>query len=222
VSKPDPKAPEGFYRYLDDDGQVHVVDDLTAVPKKFRAAAEKVEAKGKRGDLFSFVDDDGHTLIADSLEAIPKKYREIAKEVSVKDAKKTVASLEKKLVAAKDRGLVEAKKAQREVGDVVPFVKDLDIPSVIFGVALAVVVSFVLSLFRRTGKTLAKVGMVLLIVALVAGSYFAWIRRVAGLGDTKIASPTAMIEDARKAAKQMQKKLDAQQELLKKIEASER
>lgn len=221
MSKPEPKAPEGFYRYFDADGQVHIVDDLETIPAKFRDKAEKIEAKGKR-DVFSFVDDEGHTLIADSVEAIPKKYRDLAKKVSVEDAKKTVKKLEKSLEGVKTTGLVKAKEAQREVGDVVPFVKDLDIPSVIFGIALAVVVSFVLSLFKRTGKTLAKLGMVVMIVALVAGSYFAWIRRVAGLGETKLSSPTAMIDDAKKAAAQMQKKLDSQQKLLEQIEKNER
>ncbi|MEQ9497016.1 MAG: hypothetical protein RIT81_09155 [Deltaproteobacteria bacterium] len=222
MAKPEIQAPPGFYRYTDGDGHVHIVDRLEAVPKAYRSEAEKVEAKGSRLDLFSFEDGDGHTLIADSLEAIPAKFRKVAKKIDEKDAAKVVAELKEKAVAAKKGGLAKAKQAQREVGDVVPFVKDLDIPSMMFGVGLTLVFVFVLSVMRRTGRVLAKIGLVLLIVAFVAGSYFAWIRRVAGLGDTKLSSPTAMIDDAKKAAKQMQDKLEAQQRILEKIEANER
>ena len=222
MSKPETAPPEGFYRFVDEEGQIHLVDDLSAIPAAYRASAERVEAKGPRGELFSFIDDDGHQLIADSIEAIPKEFRDAAKKVNVTEAKKAVKALEARAVRAKDTGMKKAREAQREVGDVVPFVKDLEIPSVLFGVALALVIELVTSVFRRTGKTVAKLGMVVLIVALIAGAYFAWIRRVAGLGDTRLASPTAMVDDAKRAAKRMQDKLSQQEKILKKLETEDR
>ncbi len=221
MPKPETQAPSGFYRYTDGQGHTHVVDRLDAVPEAFRAKAERVEAKD-HGGVFAFEDGQGHTLIADSLEAIPAEFREVAKKIDLDSAKAAVAKLEAKASAVKDGGLTQAKRAQREVGDVVPFVKDLDIPSMMFGVGLTLTFVLVMSFVRRTGRVIAKLGMILLIVAFVAGAYFAWIRRVAGLGDSKLASPTAMIDDAKKAAKQMQDKLDSQQRMLKKIEANER
>lgn len=222
MAKPEIQGPPGFYRYVDSEGHVHLVDRLEAVPKAYRSEAEKIEAKDSRLDLFAFEDGDGHTLIADSLEAIPAKFRKVAKKIDEKDAAKVVAELKKKASAAKKDGLATAREAQREIGDVVPFVKDLDIPSVMFGVGLTLIFMFVLSLMRRTGRLFAKVGLLLLIAVFVAGSYFAWIRRVAGLGDTKLSSPTSMIDDAKKVAKQMQDKLEAQQRVLERIEANER
>lgn len=221
MPKPETQAPPGFYRYTDAQGHTHVVDHLEAIPEAYRAKAERVESKD-HGDLFAFEDGQGHTLIADSLEAIPAEFQKLAKKVDLPHAKAVVAELEKQAKSAKKGGLAKAKEAQREVGDVIPFVKDLDIPSMMFGVGLTLTFVLVMSFVRRTGRVIAKLGMIVLIVAFVAGAYFAWIRRVAGLGDTKLASPTAMVDDAKKAAKQMQDKLDAQQRMLKKIEANER
>jgi hypothetical protein len=173
-------------------------------------------------DIFSWVDENGHTVISDSIADIPDKYRAIAKKISVEEAKASVRDLEKQVEKAKKKSLKEAKSVQREVGDVVPFVKDLDLPSFGVGVAFTLLVVFVLSLVRRTGRVLIKVGLLLAVVVLVCGSYFAWLRRAAGLGDTKLASPTEMIEDARDAAKAMEKRLTDQKRMLEKIEKGAR
>lgn len=173
-------------------------------------------------DIFSFVDDSGQTIITDTLEEIPKEYQKVAKKISIDDAKKMISDLEKKVEVAKKKGLVEAKHVQREVGDVAPFVNDIDLPSFAMGFAGALSVVLILAMARRTGRILLKVGMFVLIAALISGAYFAWLRRAAGLGDTKLASPQAMIEDARDAAKAMEKRLKDQQRMLERIERTSR
>ncbi len=172
-------------------------------------------AEPTNSKFFTYRDADGHLYLSDSLEGIPKKYRELAEEVKLGERLKQARQLPKK-------SLKEAKKVQREVGDVLPFVKDLDLPSVTVGFALSLGVLLVLSIVKRTGKLLIKLALLVAICALIGGAYLGWLRRAAGLGDSKLSSPKAVIDDAKKAATQFQKRLDEQEKTLHKIEEGAR
>jgi hypothetical protein len=167
-------------------------------------------AEPEKSKFFTYEDGDGHVFVVDSLEQIPAKYREIAKQLSLEDARREIAKLEKK-------GLKDAKEVQREVGDVIPFVKDLDLPSVAVGFASAMVMVLAVSIVKRIGRFALKVALIVVILSLLVFAYLGWLRRAAGLSDDALASPKAIIEDAKKAKDGFQKRLDDQEESLKKI-----
>lgn len=182
-----------------------------------------------RSKFFTYEDAEGHAYVADSLDRIPKKYRELAEEVSFEEAadkldeiQKTASERLKKAERMRKKGLREAKEMQREIGDVVPFVTDLDLPSVAVGFAMSLVVFLVLSFVRKTGRLILKLGLLVAIVLLVAGAYFGWLRRAAGLGDGALASPAEVIGDAKKAATKFQERIGQQERALEKIEESNR
>lgn len=179
-------------------------------------------ADPKQIEAFSFVDDNGTTVIADSLEAIPEQYRKVAKKVSADEAKKAIGSLEKQVEKAKERALTEAKEVQREAGDIWPFLRDVDLPSFGIGFAFALVFTLVFSIVKRAGAIMFKLALLVAIVVLLSGSYFAWLRRAAGLGDSKLESPKAMIDDAKKATKALEQRLEQQKRVLDKIESGGR
>jgi hypothetical protein len=120
------------------------------------------------------------------------------------------------------KSLKEAKKVQREVGDVLPFVNDLDLPSVAVGFALSLVVFLTFAVVKKSLGLVFKLALLALIVGLLGGAYFGWLRRASGLGDDALASPQELIDDAKRAASDYQKKLDGQEKTLKKIEESAR
>jgi hypothetical protein len=168
-----------------------------------------------KSKFFTYEDGEGHVYIVDSLEQIPNKYRELANEVKLGDRLREAKKLPKK-------SLKEAKKVQREVGDVVPFVNDLDLPSVAVGFAASLVVFLALAVVRKSLGLVLKLGLLLLIICLLGGAYFGWLRRASGMGDDALASPKTLIDDAKRAASDYQKKLDGQEKTLKKIEESAR
>jgi hypothetical protein len=169
-------------------------------------------------EAFSFVDENGTTVIADTLEAVPEQYRKIAKKVSADEAKKSIGTLEKQVEKAKARALSEAKEVQREAGDIWPFLRDVDLPSFGIGFAFALIFTLVFSIVKRAGALVFKLALLVAIVVLLSGSYFAWLRKAAGLGDSKLESPKALIEDAKRAAKAMEQRLEQQKRVLEKIE----
>jgi hypothetical protein len=57
-------------------------------------------------------------------------------------------------------------------------VSDLDLPSMAVGFALSLVVFLGLSIVRKTLGFMIKLGLMLLIVALIAGAYMHWLERV--------------------------------------------
>ena len=164
-----------------------------------------------KSKFFTYEDGEGHVYIVDSIEQIPKKYRELAEEVRLGDRLKEAKKLQQK-------SLKQAKKVQRDVGDVVPFVNDLDLPSVAVGFALSLVVVLALAMVKKTLGLMLKLALLGVIVCLLAGAYFGWLRRASGLGDDQLASPKTVIEDAKRAASDFQRKIDDQERTLKKIE----
>src|SRR5688572_7878164 len=84
--------------------------------------------------------------------------------------------------------LKEAKKVQREVGDVLPFVKDLDLPSVAVGFAGSLLFLLVFAVVKRTLGLMLKLALLAAILLLLGGAYFGWLRRASGMGDDALAS----------------------------------
>jgi hypothetical protein len=86
------------------------------------------------------------------------------------------------------------------------------------GVGAALVLVLVFLSLRRGWSPLLKLGLVIGAIALLAGAYFGWIRRQSGQSDSVLASPSALIDDARKAVDQANRRNREQEEALKEID----
>jgi hypothetical protein len=89
----------------------------------------------------------------------------------IEEAKKKVEDATKKA----SEGYQKAKEVQREVGDIVPFVNDLHLPSLFVGFAGALFAFFLITFIFKTGKLLLKLALLAGTVALIAGGYLSWI-----------------------------------------------
>lgn len=193
--RPDPSVV--IYRYPDAAGQWVYVNDLSLVPE------------GSRGKAETF------SMSPEAPPAAKKKKKKAPKESAADEALATARALGR-------QGRDAAEGVQREVGDVLPFVKDLDLPSLAVGFALALVMVLGLQLVRRTGRLLLKLGLVAAIFVLVAGAYFGWLRRAAGLSGGALSNPKTLVDDARKAADQMQDRLQHNEKVMRQIEETSR
>jgi hypothetical protein len=71
---------------------------------------------------------------------------------------------------------------------------------------------------RRGSGALLKAGLVIGAALLLGAAYFGWIRRQSGHAESAFASPSALIDDARKAVDQANRRNREQDEALKEIE----
>jgi hypothetical protein len=84
------------------------------------------------------------------------------------------------------------------------------------GAALLLVLLFVSA--RRGSGALLRFGLVIGAAALLGAAYFGWIRRQSGHSESVFASPSALIDDARKAVDQADRRNREQDEALREIE----
>ncbi len=193
-----PQITGAIYRYKDAQDHWVYTNDLESVPAGFSTTVEAFELRQSDADRLQDTAERVREQAEDALEALPGR------------AKALTAQSE----ATARRGL-------REVGDVVPFVKELDAPSVAVGFALSLVIWVGSSVVRRSGRLLFKLLGLSLIVVLVLGAYFGWLRKAAGLSESQLSSPAALIQDARGAANKMQRKLRKTERTLRRLEEKE-
>jgi hypothetical protein len=86
------------------------------------------------------------------------------------------------------------------------------------GFGAALVVAFVFSRLPGTLRLVLRLAIMGGVVALLAGAYFGWVRRTTQQSDSLLASPGALIGDAKRAVEQMNASMRAQQAELKEIE----
>jgi hypothetical protein len=179
--------------------------------------------------VYRYSDADGQWVYVNDLSLVPAERQGGVERLTLGPA--TPARKRKK---AKDEGALGKARAltregraaaegvQREVGDVLPFVHDLDLPSVAVGFALALVPLLAVLLVRRTGRLVLTLGLVAAIFALVAGAYFGWLRQAAGLSGGGLASPQQLVDDAKRAADEMQDRLQHNERVLRQLEETSR
>lgn len=175
-----------------------------------------------RETFYKFHGTDGTDHIVDSLELVPEKLRASAEKIELKrPAGEPLERARDQLRRAQARahtGMRAAKNAQHQVGEIVPFVKELDLPSVAVGFAAGLVAVLAMTIAFRMGKLFVKLGLVLAIVALVGSAYFGWIQRATGLGKDVLSSPIELIHGAEDAAAKVKQRIKDDEAMLKKIE----
>lgn len=195
----EPSAGTKVYRYQDEDGTPVFVTSLDQVPKAHREGAEL------------FVVDPARALkkkAGDKLQAEVKKLE-------------TEGVARAKALGAK--GLDTAKSISTKVVETVPHADQLDPLSVGVGFGVAIVGGLMFRVLRSSVRVLVKVAVVVGVIALLAGGYLGALRKTAGLGGGgAVATPQQVLEDAKKAAAQANKRVIEQTRMLEKIEEGER
>jgi hypothetical protein len=135
---------------------------------------------------------DGRVTIVDSLERIPVADRNRAERIEVSPRP-----------ALAQPGLIPS---------------HIDWPSFGVGFGVALVLVTLLLILGKGSRRLLPFAFGLGLVVLGAGAYFGWLRRTTGQDGALFASPTALVDDAKRAVEKMQQKQSEQNDLLKRIE----
>jgi hypothetical protein len=124
--------------------------------------------------FYKYKGDDGVEYIVNSLNLIPEKAKSSAQKIDLtKQITGEIKQVEKKV----QEGYRDAKKVQHEVSGFLPFVADLDLPSMAVGFGLALSAFLLLTFMWRTGKLLLKLGLIAGVVLFFGGAYLGWVRR---------------------------------------------
>lgn len=98
-------------------------------------------------------------------------------------------------------------------------VRELHWPSFAAGAGAALVLTLAWLGLRRIGTPLLRVALLGGLVLLGAGAYFGWLRRMSGHEGSLVASPAALIDDARNAVHKMNERSREQQRVLEDLES---
>jgi hypothetical protein len=86
------------------------------------------------------------------------------------------------------------------------------------GVLAAVLLLFLFWRLPAMRRMVVRLALLAGVVALLGGAYFAWLRRNAGLSNDTLATPAALIDDAKAAVAKMNARTQAEQNELKETE----
>lgn len=219
-----PERSSAIYRYEDADGTPHYVNGIDQVPPPYRRTAVRVDTD-KKG-IFVYEDASGNTTIVDRWTEIPAAYRDSARRIDGSESTPTGGKAEKAGETSSPSPVKAPGKAKKANLPSIPSSEGglsmmwtrLDPPSVLVGVALALVLYVVATAVRGSGRWLLKMGLMVVIAGLIAGAYLGWARRSAGLTDAPFAHPGQVLEDARRAASDLEGAVEKQKRMLKKIE----
>jgi len=163
----------------------------------FAAGPMQVATSAPRSaQFYKYRTADGRTVIVDSLSQVPPAERARAESVgSTNNAAPTSTTA----------GVIEAS-------------KQFDLPSFAAGFGVALVLGVVVSLlFRNSARAVSALLLMGFVVA-GTGAYFGWLRRSTGQSDALLTSPTAVIDDARKAVEKMKQAQKQQDQTIREIE----
>jgi len=144
--------------------------------------------------FYRWVDAQGRVHVVSSLDAVPPAARAKAELVTLRGAEETTP-------------LVSGAAWQPEW------------LSFAAGFAAALVLSFLFRLLPSGWKGVTRVVVALGLAALLTGAYLAAVRRSAGIAGGPLASPSALIQDAKDAVDKMNERQKLQEEELKKVQA---
>jgi hypothetical protein len=153
----------------------------------------------KSQDFYRWVDADGRLHVVSSLDAVPAAERSRAEHVRL-DGAAALGSVPSPSVAAATW--------------------QPDPASFALGIGAALVFGLLFRLLPGGWRAITRVAVVLGIGALLTGLYLGSIRRAAGVsGAGALASPRALIDDAKAAVQKLDARHEQQEEELRKIEA---
>jgi len=145
---------------------------------------------GDAATFFRYRDGQGRLVIVDAASKVPSSARGSVERISL---------------------------APRETSLGLPRDFELHGPSFAIGLASAALVGLVLLGTRRRSKLL-RLALMLGVAALLGGAYLGLSRRLAGQSGALLATPDALIQDARDAVEQMNARTREQQRVLQELE----
>jgi hypothetical protein len=160
------------------------------------AAAEASTSRGAtqsvagNASFYRYRDPQGRVVIVDSLARVPSGSRNAVETVVLARPEPSVLTIADATV------------------------RELHWPSFAAGAGCALVLTLAWLGLRRVGTPLLKLSLLGGLVLLGAGAYFGWLRRVSGHEGPLVASPAALIEDARSAVQKMNERNREQQKIL--------
>jgi hypothetical protein len=145
--------------------------------------------------FYRYRDPQGRVVIVDSLARVPSGSRKAVETVELARPEPSVLTIADATV------------------------RDLHWPSFAAGAGVALLLTLAWLGLRRVGTPLLRFSLLGGLVLLGAGAYFGWLRRVSGHEGPLVASPAALIEDARSAVRKMNERSREQERILKDLES---
>jgi hypothetical protein len=174
---------------------VYASGDAAAAPT---AIIPRLSAPPAVGVYYRARDAEGREYIVDSRDQLPAALRERAQRIEVLP----VATLQEPKTPS--------------------LTKRIDWPSLAIGFGLgALLVGLGLSARRGSGP-LSKLALFGAVAVLLMGLYFGWLRRMSGAGGSTLSTPSALIDDAKRAVDRMNERNRKQEQLLQELEGSPR
>jgi hypothetical protein len=158
------------------------------------AQVEAARTGSAEGAQFYRYTDEGRVVIVDSLSRIPARLRGSAESIRLEPP--SSVSLP----------------ALRELPERVHW------PSFGAGAGAALVVTLAVLALRGRLNGVMRWALVVGVLAVGAGAYFGWLRRMGGQSEQLLASPQSLIEDARATVERMNERTRAQQRELHELE----
>ena len=156
-----------------------------------------------RAVFYRFTDASGRVHIVDSLDLVPTPERAHAERIQY-----------------------DARDEQTPVNGLLPEHTPLSThgpiawPTLALGVGGAIVLWLVFRRLPGTLRVVLRLAIVASVIALLGGAYLGWTRRIAHQSNDLIASPGALIDDAKSAVDKMNARMKAQQAEIKEAEQS--
>jgi hypothetical protein len=146
---------------------------------------------GSGGAIYRYRGPDGRIVVVDSLSEVPEAQRPSAERV---------VAIDRPRAAATDT----------------PW--RFDWPSAAVGFGAAALLAVVLFASRRGSRVVFGVVLVLGLGILGMGAYFGLLRKSTGQGGSALASPSAVIDDAKRAVEQMDRRSKEQEREIREIQ----
>ena len=100
------------------------------------------------------------------------------------------------------------------------FIRHIDTPSFVAGLGCGLALAIMILLMSRLGRPFLKLALAGVVVTLLIGSYFGWVRRRAGLGDHIFSDPRVLVDDAKEAVDKMNARMREQQKMIEDLQRS--
>jgi hypothetical protein len=146
---------------------------------------------GSDGAVYRYRGPDGRIVVVDSLSEVPEAQRPSAERV----------------VAIDRPGAVATEMPWR-----------FDWPSAAVGFGAAALLALLLFASRRGSRVVLGLVLVLGLGVLATGAYFGLLRQSTGQGGSPFASPSAVIDDAKRAVEQMEQRNKQQEREIREIQ----
>lgn len=157
-------------------------------------------------EFYRYTDAEGRVVIVDSLSSVPRPFRATAERVKL-DSKPSIEVPVPRSSGTPAPSPLPGSTQLAELDEL-----GVHWPSFAVGFGSALLLGLLLFTIRKLGSPLGRVVLFVGGILLFVGLYLGWLRRSTGQTDALITSPSAVIQDARRAVEQMNRRNQKQDE----------